>query len=64
MQKNMLKLMWKMLQQKKPKDFVISTGKTYDIKHFINISTDYLGLKTKWIGKGLNEKLINLKNKK
>ena len=32
---------------KKPKDFVISTGKTYDIKHFINISTDYLGLKTK-----------------
>ena len=62
--KEYVQAMWKMLQQKKPKDFVISTGKTYDIKHFINISTNYLGLKTKWIGKGVNEKLINLKSKK
>lgn len=62
--KEYVEAMWKMLQQKKPKDFVISTGKTYSIKYFINLSTNYLGLKTKWVGKGINEKLINVKNKK
>ena len=56
--------MWKMLQQKKPKDYVIATGKTYSIKYFINLATKYLNLKTKWLGKGLNERLINLKNNK
>ncbi len=54
--------MWMMLQQKQPKDFVISTGKTYSIKEFINLATKYLGLKTKWVGKGLNEKLLNTQN--
>ncbi len=62
--KEYVEAMWKMLQQKKPEDFVISTGKTYSIKEFINICTNYLGLKTKWSGKGINEKLINLKNNK
>jgi len=56
--------MWKMLQQKKPEDFVISTGRTHSIKEFIDKCTNYLGLKTKWTGKGINEKLINLKNNK
>jgi GDPmannose 4,6-dehydratase len=56
--------MWKMLQQKNPEDFVISTGKTYSIKHFINEAVKYLNLKTKWIGKGINTKLINLENNK
>ena len=46
---------------KKPKDYVIATGNTYTIKDFINLSTKYLGLETKWIGKNLNEKLINKK---
>ncbi len=50
--------MWKMLQIKKPNDYVISTGKTYSIKDFINLATAYLNLKTKWEGEGLNEKLI------
>jgi GDPmannose 4,6-dehydratase len=50
--------MWKMMQKKKPKDYIISTGKTYSIKDFINLATAYLKLKTKWVGKGFNEKLI------
>jgi len=56
--------MWKMLQQKKPEDYVISTGKTYTIKKFINLCTKYLNLKTKWVGKGLKERLINKSNNK
>ena len=54
--------MWKMLQIKKPQDFVIATGKTYSVKDFINKCVKILGLKTKWVGKGLNERLIDLKN--
>ena len=56
--------MWKMLQQKKPDDYVIATGKTHSVKDFINLTAKFFDLKTKWIGKGLNEKLINLKNNK
>ena len=56
--------MWKMLQNKHPKDYVIGTGRNHSVKDFINIATTVLKLKTKWVGKGLNEKLINLKDKK
>ena len=52
--------MWKMLQNKKPKDYVISTGKNHSIKDLINISTRILKLKTKWVGKDINERLINI----
>ena len=51
--------MWKMLQLKNPDDFVIATGKQYTVRHFINISAKYLGIKIKWIGKGVNEKGID-----
>ena len=56
--------MWMMLQAKKPDDYVIATGKSYSVKQFINECVRSLNLKTKWIGKGLNEKLINVKSKK
>ena len=56
--------MWKMIQSKKPKDYVIATGKNYSVKQFINECVKILKLKTKWVGKGLNEKLINLDNNK
>ena len=56
--------MWKMLQQKKPDDYVIATNQTASIKEFINEIRGLIPLKTKWIGKGLNEKLIDVKNKK
>ncbi len=56
--------MWKMLQTKKPDDYVISTGKNYSVKQFIDECIKVLKLKTKWVGKNLEEKLINLENKK
>ena len=52
--------MWKMMQAKKPKDYIIATGKTHSIKELINIVTRELGMKTKWTGKGTNLKLINI----
>ena len=57
--KEYVEAMWKMLQMKKPDDYVISTGKTYSIKDFINKATKYLKMNVAWTGKGLDEKLIN-----
>tara|TARA_B100001093_G_C26855177_1_gene1027062 strand:+ start:5026 stop:6069 length:1044 start_codon:yes stop_codon:yes gene_type:complete len=48
--------MWKMLQQKKPDDYVIATGVQYSIKEFINLTSKKLGMKIAWRGKGINEK--------
>ena len=62
--KEYVEAMWKMLQNKKPEDYVIATGKTYSIKQFIDHAANYLELKTKWIGKGMEEKLINTINNK
>ena len=56
--------MWKMLQQKKPNDYVIGTGKTFTIKEFVNKAAKKIGLKIKWVGKGINEKAMNIENKK
>ena len=48
--------MWKILQQKKPDDFVIATGKQYSVKYLISLSAKYLGIKLKWSGKGIKTK--------
>ncbi len=48
--------MWKILQQKNPDDFVISTGKQFSIKSFINLVTKHLKIKLKWKGVGIKEK--------
>ena len=38
---------WLILQQK-PDDFVISTGKQYTVKHFINLVAKELQMKITW----------------
>ena len=48
--------MWKMLQQKKPSDYVISSGRQYSVKYFIQLVSKELGIKIIWKGKGINEK--------
>ena len=56
--------MWKMMQLKKPNDYIIATGKAHSLKKLINIATKNLGMKTKWKGSGSNLKLINKLNNK
>ncbi len=51
-----VKAIWKILQQKKPDDFVICTGKQYSIKQFVNMVAKELKMKITWKGKGINEK--------
>ncbi len=47
---------WLILQQKKPDDYVIATGKNYSVKDFINLCARILKINLKWKGKGLSTK--------
>ena len=60
--KDYVEAMWLMLQQKKPRDFVISTGKQYSIKDFINLTCKKLKLKISWKGAGVDTKGYNKDN--
>ena len=51
--------MWKILQYKKPDDWVIATNKENTVKNFVNITAKKIGLNISWKGKGLNEKAID-----
>jgi len=62
--KEYVEIMWKMLQQKKPDDYVVGTGKTSTVKEFVNLTCSELKLKTKWLIKKNKAQLINLENKK
>ena len=53
--------MWKILQHKKPDDFIIATGKQYSIKQFVNKVAKKLKMQVTWKGKGMNEKGYNNK---
>ena len=57
-----VKAMWKILQYKKPDNFVICTGKQYTIKKFINMVTKQLQMPITWKGKGINEKAYDRNN--
>ena len=47
--------MWMILQQRKPDDFVLATGKTHSVREFVEIAFNEVGIKIKWEGKGINE---------
>ena len=51
--------MWKMMQQKKPSDYVIATGKQYSVKQFINLVLKELKINSNWKGKGINSKCFD-----
>ena len=61
--KDYVKGMWMMLQQDKPDDFVLATGKTYTVREFVNRAFAYKGYTISWSGLGLNEIGIDQNNK-
>jgi len=58
--KDYVESMWKILQHKKPDDFVVATNKSYSVKDFVNISAKKIGFKIRWINKGLKEEAIDV----
>tara|TARA_Y100000816_G_scaffold212791_1_gene158291 strand:- start:1008 stop:2051 length:1044 start_codon:yes stop_codon:yes gene_type:complete len=53
--KDYVEAMWKILQQKKPDDFVIATGKQFSIRQFVNLVSKKLNMDIHWKGRGINE---------
>ncbi len=56
--------MWKLLQQKKPEDFVFATGKTFTVRYFVEKAFSQLNIKILWKGKNLKECGIDRKSGK
>jgi len=54
--KDYVEMQWLMLQQEKPEDFVIATGKQYSVRDFVDAAAKELDLKICWKGKGIDEK--------
>ena len=57
--KDYVEAMWKMLQNKTPKDYVISTGKQYSVKNFVDLVLKELKIKSYWKGSGVNTKCFD-----
>lgn len=53
-----VEMQWLMLQQEKPDDFVIATGKQFSVRDFVNAAAQELGIRLRWEGEGLAEKGI------
>lgn len=47
--------MWMMLQQDKPEDFVIATGKSHSVREFVEYAFKHIGKEIVWEGTGENE---------
>ncbi len=54
--KDYVEMQWLMLQQEKPEDFVIATGRQYSVRDFVNAAAAELGLRLAWRGAGKDEK--------
>ncbi len=54
--KDYVEAMWKMLQKNKPDDYVISSGKQYSVKQFVNLVLRELNIKYTWKGKDIKSK--------
>jgi len=53
--KDYVEAMWLMLQQDKPKDYVIATGEQYSVREFVERCAPKFGLNIQWEGEGLEE---------
>ena len=57
--KDYVEVMWLMLQQDKPDDYVISTGETHSVREFVECAYKELDIEVEWHGKGVEEYGIN-----
>ena len=53
--KDYVEMQWLMLQQDKPKDYVIATGKQHSVREFVIWAANALGISIEFKGKGINE---------
>ena len=53
--KDYVRMQWMMLQQDKPEDFVIATGRQISVREFIVLATAELGVELEFMGEGERE---------
>jgi GDPmannose 4,6-dehydratase len=53
--KDYVRMQWMMLQQDKPEDFVIATGKQISVREFVTLSAKELGITLEFSGEGVDE---------
>jgi GDPmannose 4,6-dehydratase len=56
-----VELMWLMLQQTEPDDYVVATGETHSVREFAEKAFAHLGMQLEWRGTGEHEKGIDAK---
>jgi GDPmannose 4,6-dehydratase len=57
-----VELMWLMLQQETPDDYVMATGITTTVRDFISMAFAEAGLPLRWEGRGVDEKGVDATN--
>ncbi|GJQ23475.1 MAG: GDP-mannose 4,6-dehydratase [Planctomycetia bacterium] len=53
-----VEMMWLMLQQNSPDDYVVGTGNSYSVREFVEKAFRYAGIELEWKGSGKDEKGI------
>jgi GDPmannose 4,6-dehydratase len=51
-----VQMMWLMLQQAEPDDYVVGTGESHSVREFLEHAFEYVGIEIEWKGRGLSEK--------
>ena len=50
-----VEMMWHMLQQERPDDYVVGTGKSHTVREFVDAAFSYMGVQLEWRGEGKDE---------
>jgi GDPmannose 4,6-dehydratase len=51
-----VEMMWLMLQQEEPEDYVIATGEQHSVREFVSLAAEELGMSISWKGSASDEK--------
>ncbi len=62
--KDYVETMWLMLQQEKPADYVVATGKNHSVREFVEHAFNEVDVEIEWQGEGTEEKGIDKKTGK
>lgn len=50
--------MWLMLQQERPDDYVVATGRSHSVREFVEKAFERIGIKVRWSGRGIEERAV------
>ena len=54
-----VRMMWMMLQQPEPEDYVIATGRQHSVREMIELTAESLGMRIEWHGTGADERGVD-----